>query len=272
MSDATLAQGLYFALRRKVLFSSMASHYSMPRLEGRAREHALAKDSGFRIRMKSSVTGTLEWVGGDRAKAIRLYMCQREATLREELKAQGLFIQDADCPVQISGGYNTEAISVDTRIWSRHHHGEALVEVKWTRARLERALTFGKLSLPKLRAACKNGRWIRSGHAVKAALVGVLVVMPGSWALELANAAGPGATRFPVAAREAVKKRRGGKSLSGAEKRKRNAHLKSLDQIWRKTAGKQMGARHRAIYRKTTKGKAVRSSSNKAYYKAQSQG
>ena len=44
---------------------------------------------------------------------------------------------------------------------------------------------------------------------------------------------------------KSAEKRRGCKSLSGAEKRKRNLHLKSLDKVWRKTAGKEMSARHR---------------------------
>ena len=82
MPEAILAQGVYFRYhfdprtildkcQHKKVFLSMASHYSTPRLEGRALEHALARDAGFRIRMKSSVTGAFECVGGDSAKAIR---------------------------------------------------------------------------------------------------------------------------------------------------------------------------------------------------------
>ena len=190
-------------------------------------------------------------------------MRDRAAALREDLKAEGLSILDADCPVRL-GGKPPGVKSVDTRIWSARHQSEALVEVKWTRTRMERALTFGMLSYPKLKVACREGRWARSGHAVKAALVGVLVVMPGSWTCMLASAEGPGRTRFPVAA----KKRRGGKSLSGAEKGKREVYLKSLDKVWRKTAGKEMSARHRNEYRKTAGGKAIRARSNKKFYAA----
>ena len=95
-----------------------------------------------------------------------------------------------------------------------------LVEVKWTRTNLEKALRMGKKSITMLKKACRQGVWSRSRSKVKASMVGVMVVMPGQWCCILSSAGGSEWTRYPVAREQSVRKRRGGKSQSGAQKRK----------------------------------------------------
>ena len=148
------------------------------------------------------------------------------------MKRHGLFIPEADCPVDLGD----EERSVDVGLWSSSHYSDALVEVKWTRANLEIALRFGEKNIPMLKKACRQGRWSRSGSKVKASMVGVQVVMLGQWCCTLSSADSSGWIRHPAAREPEVMKRRGGKSKSGAQKRKSNAHLRSLETLWRKSA------------------------------------
>ena len=172
------------------------------------------------------------------------------------MKRHGLFIPEADCPVDLGD----EERSVDVELWSSSHYSDALVEVKWTRANLERALRFGEKNIPMLKKACRQGRWSRSGSKVKASMVGVQVVMLGQWCCTLSSADSSGWIRHPAAAREAEeRKRRGGKSKSGAQKRKSNAHLRSLETLWRKSAiGKRGKAGNEKTNRASEQGRATR--------------
>ena len=241
----------------------MSNFYSTPQLEGRALEHALAGNAGFKIRMKNPTTLVFEAIGGDLAKNIRIMMRDRVAALRTSMKEQGLFIQDADCPVDLGD----EERSVDVRLWSSSHYSDALVEVKWTRRNLEKALRLGKKSITMLKKACRQGVWSRSRSKVKASMVGVMVVMPGQWCCILCSAGGSEWTRYPVAREQAVSQRRGGKSQSGAQKRKSNEHLRSLEHAWRKTKiGKAGKTKNQQTYRRSDQGRATRKEANRRHY------
>lgn len=227
-------------------------------------EHALAGGPGLRIRMKNGRTGVFEWVGGGEAKEIRRHMAVRVSQLKEEMRVQGLHIQDADCPVRVG----QEDRSVDVRLWSSFHGANALVEAKWTRRALEVATAWGGKSVPMLKKACAEGMWLRSRTKVKASAVGVLVVKPKTWSCTLQCVNGSRSTHFPAAAREVTRKKKSGKSQSGAQKRKGNKLLKAADKAWRKgKRGKPMTRKHAEEYRGTEKGKKTRATSNQKYYK-----
>ena len=243
------------------------SHYSTARLEGRALEHALAGEGGFRIRMKNA-EGVFDWVGGTAAKDIRMMMTRRVEELKADLKGEGLHVQDADCPVRL-GGMGGEERSVDLRLWSSKHNCGVLVEVKWTRRGLNAALKHGRKSLPMLKEACRSGMWSRSRNKVNASMVGVLVVTPTLWHGTLSDVEGSASFQYPSPTAHVPRKRQSGTSLSGSLKRKTNPHSKSLDKKWRKsTKGNKMKKKHLETYRTSTKGKKMlRESNKKAYLK-----
>ena len=240
------------------------SKFSQPRLEGRALEHAVANDSGHRIRMASDRTGSFEWVGGEEAREIRLRMAGRVVELRQEMEAQGLHIKDADCPVRVSQVQR----SIDVRLWSSAHQANAVVEVKWTRRALDVAMTWGRKSLPMLRQACAGGRWVRSRREVCASVVGVLVVKPSTWSCILYNAKGSGGRmEFPRATLATPMKRASGRSQSGAQKRKGNAGRQDAERKWRKgVRGKLVKAKSERQYRNSPKGKRAISKWNVKHY------
>ena len=239
----------------------MPAGFTKPPLEGRALEHALAGDPGFRIRMKNPQTGIFEWIGGVEAKAIRTQMAVRVALLKSEMKTQGLHIQSADCPVHLG----QETRSVDVCLWSKQHCCNALVEAKWTRGTFHAATRRALRSVPMLKKACAEGIWQRSRKKVNAAAIGVLVVSASSWYCRLVCARTSVPMEFPCAERK-VKKRRSGRSQSGSQKRKTNLHLKGLEISWRKRSGKTMTRRHEKHYRDSKPGKEVRARTNKKSY------
>ena len=118
----------------------------------------MAGDPGLRIRMKDDRTGAFDWVGGGEAKEIRRYMGVRGSRLKKDMQAQGLHIQDADCPVRVG----QEKRSVDVRLWSSFLCANALVEAKWTRRALKDAVAWGQKSVAMLKQACAEGIWLRS--------------------------------------------------------------------------------------------------------------
>jgi hypothetical protein len=72
----------------------------------------------------------------------------------------------------------------------------ALVEVKWSRAGLQKGMSYGRRSLGWLRRACLKGRWRSSRKTVGATMVGVLVVTPSSWQMMLQGLKGGGASWY----------------------------------------------------------------------------
>lgn len=234
--------------------------FSNSRLEGRALEHALASDGCPGIRMKDR-SGVFQIVKTFEAKQVRRCMEERVAKLRDDMVAQELFLGKADCPVTLSSG---EERSVDVLVWSSVHQDSVFVEVKWTRRSQTVALKWGSKSLPMLRQACSGGLWSRSRRKVKAIGAGVLVVRPGDWLFELS--VGSRLISFPKTV-SLQRKRKGGRSLPGNQKRKTNPHLKARDKMWRRTAGREMGRRHQRQYRKSKKGKAKRAKTDQRYYK-----
>ena len=189
-------------------------------------------------------------------------MCGRVEHLKTEMRDQGLYIQAADCPVRIGD----EQRSVDVRLWSSYHSAEAILETKWTRGPIARAMARAEESIPMLRKACQEGRWTRSKARVKASVVGVLVVRPGSWSCVLSQADGSHCVHYPVEQRIRPKKRSGA-SLSGFQKRSTNAHLYATEKLRRKIGlPKKTTRAYEEAYRRTAKGKAVRAAANRRYY------
>ena len=138
----------------------------------------------------------------------------------------------------------------------------------WTRRSLDVAHGWGWKSVSWLRKACCEGVWVKGRKPVQAKAVGVLVVRPNDWRCTLTPSAGPQRTSvYPRVGEPPKRKSRSGTSMWGNEKRKRNSHLKAMDKLWRKTAGKTMTRRHDAMYRATAAGKASKRKSNKKAYK-----
>ncbi len=102
--------------------------FSKNRLEGRAVEHALAKQSGFHIRMKSDLSGEWVVVRGAEAKGIRVHIEGRITTVLAELAAKGLHLSGGDLPVKLPDG---QLRSVDMRSWYGPRAQNVLAEVIW---------------------------------------------------------------------------------------------------------------------------------------------
>jgi len=130
--------------------------FSAARLEGRALEHAFAKQSGMCIRMKDPSSGQFISVNTAQTKDIRSYMRKRVTELLGEMASQGLNWYAGEAPVTLEGG---ETKSVDLRCWLTSRKTYALLELKWSRQGLPRALVYGRRSLGWLRSAARSGVW-----------------------------------------------------------------------------------------------------------------
>ena len=159
----------------------MAS-FSRERLEGRALEHALAGDARQSVRMYDDRQDKWVAVSTDSAKAALRLMRARVATLLPELRAAGLSVLGADCPVTVDGTRH----SVDLRVRVMDKRADCLMEVKWSRKSLDVALGDAKKSWSWQRRACQGGRWLargslKPGKPIQAAAVGAVAVGPAAW-------------------------------------------------------------------------------------------
>ena len=157
--------------------------FSTARLEGRALEHALANDRRRGVRMLAG--GEWRAVTSPAALEARRFMRVRAASLSEDLKVRGLHVRGADLTAKVELDDVVAAISVDLRLLCASRQGIGLVEVKWTRQSMAVGLAQAEKMLPKLRAAAKSGRWASGRKPIAAVAVGVLVVTPTRWHLEL---------------------------------------------------------------------------------------
>ena len=162
--------------------------FSRARLEGRALEHAIAGNSGSHIRMLSD-DGCVVIVRSEQAAAATVYMKERYTQLKAQLSEKGILCQGGDKVVRLSEEDAAEVslriaeLSVDLVVWCQTLQASVLVEVKWSRANFSNAVERGIVDLPKLKAACFNGRWKLSRKMVTAKYYGLLTVSPGQWAL-----------------------------------------------------------------------------------------
>ena len=156
--------------------------FSRPRLEGRAVEHALAKQSGSHIRMKSDLSGKWVVVRGAEAAGIRAYIDGRITTVLSELAAKGLHLSGGESPVKLPDG---QLRSVDMRSWYGPWAQKVLAEVKWSRGALPQALAKARCSLGWLKDAAKAGTWASSRKKVTADIVGAFAIGPKRWVGEL---------------------------------------------------------------------------------------
>jgi len=230
--------------------ASMAT-FSKARLEGRALEHAFAGDPGGFVRMCDR-HGVWHKVS---APSVKRAMEARAAAVLEELRGQGLHKKGADLAVKVDA---KQTLSVDLLLYLAERGESAAVEVKWTRHRVTASIQAALSKLPDLKKACEKERWVRSRHAVKAAIVGALVVSPSAWWLHLESCTA--ATKFscdlhsPPKAHEAMLVTKRCYS-SGASKRKGSPNKQLTEKQWRKTAkGRSLQVRYRA----SVKGKLQR--------------
>lgn len=194
--------------------------FSVPRLEGRALEHAMSGFGGHAVRMCDDEDNWVK-VADSRAKLAMACMKKRAATLKEELKSAGLAVQGADRSVRVNG----TTVSVDLRVWVKEHNTEALLEMKWTRQSLDVALFSGLKKLETLKQATADGKWLqingKPGKTVRAAGVGVLAVGPRAWKCFVQSAKGDWAASYPKCihvARKSGKHRPGTARQSGRHK------------------------------------------------------
>ena len=101
--------------------------FFVPRLEGRALEHAMFGFSSHAVLIYDGEAQTWVKVADIRAKLAMAYMQKQAATLRDELKSAGLAVQGADRPVRVNG----PTASVDLRVWVKDRSTEALLEMTW---------------------------------------------------------------------------------------------------------------------------------------------
>jgi len=220
-----LAQGIL--LQESVLLCFRATlsgwmvFFSVPRLEGRALEHAMSGFGGHSIRMYDDEAQTWVKVADIRAKLAMACMQKRAATLRDELKSAGLAVQGADRSVRVNG----TTVSVDLRVWVKERSMEALLEMKWTRQSLDVALSAGLKKVETLKQASVDGKWLQSngkpGKTVRAAAVGVLAVGPRAWKCLVQSATGEWSASYPTCvhvARKSGKHRPGSARQSGRHK------------------------------------------------------
>ena len=174
--------------------------FSKPRLEGRALEHAIAGQSGNYCRMLTDA-GEVVLVRSEEAKAARQYMRTRYREVESELAGRGFACQGGDKAAVLAVrdkdalSLPKREISVDLCGWSKQMSRYALVEVKWTRLSLQKSVEKARSSIPKLKAACLRGTWA-SRNPISAGCVGILVVTPTRWRLELQEASGPARALF----------------------------------------------------------------------------
>jgi len=227
--------------------------FSKPRLEGRAFEHGLGRDSGFNIRMKDASGGFVDVVG-PHAKHIREEMRSRADSVVEDMASQGLFRKGADCHVQIGAGCGWVDKSVDLRVSVAAKKAEAILEVKWSRQSLGKSAVEAAKSLPWLRDASARGRWASSRRPVQATAVGTLVVGPRDWHCSIEATDGSWSLTFPDAANHHQPKRSGSGGRSGCQKRKGAMHKEAAEAKWRTTTkGKTLALSLQKTYRSTRK-------------------
>lgn len=199
--------------------------YSKPRLEGRALEHCLAKDSGHGIRMKSA-SGNWENVLSAEARDIRKFMKGRVQELFKQLEDCSLFSGGADMPCE-EPACGTRSVDLLLKTSSLSELGaniQIITEVKWTRQSIRIAMNLTMLGLSVfaflfafallrvqftetvnstaaqlrnqacksqgwLTCMCNSGKWVKSRHALLATHFGFLVVTPSGWELQIRKAA-----------------------------------------------------------------------------------
>jgi len=167
--------------------------FSVPRLEGRAWEHALAQEpAGLGIRMKKE--GTWKLIRTARALDIRKDINERCCQVLEGLGRHGLHRRRADVQVTVKEESAKKEYSVDLVLFYKEV-GEILVEVKWSRRSLLAAHSAGQASIDWMRRACSTGTWSSSRRKVQGNYVGILALSPGRWQLDVYGHTG-GAARY----------------------------------------------------------------------------
>ena len=192
----------------------------------------MAQDPGCYIRMRGA-SGQFEHVRGPEAKEIRKAMKQRVDALLPQLAAFGLHRRGGESPVVLPGG---ERKSIDLRCWYAPRGETCILEMKWTRRSIPRALASARNSFSWLKQAGKKGVWLRSRKKISATLIGALVVGPSHWTCELQRVPGSWTTTFTDSDERpsAVRKKR--KYRSGACKRRGNTSAQAVEEVWRRSA------------------------------------